>query len=559
VTPAAPAALSGYTPVPFGNFAGGINLRDKADVVSDSEAIDLLNVQFLERGAIKQRDGYAELTSSSLTNRVDSMAPFYTASGTKQLIAGCGSRLEALSTAGAVVASQTGLAGGPYTFARFAAPGSEFIYCANGSNVTLRWDGATWTTGAASATVNGVAAQNMPKAGAVCVTASVPGSTSGSNAANRLVATAYGTQTTAGPAGTTSTPSRVHFSNPGLPETWETDGTTPRGRNWIDLTPGDGEQIMNAVTWRELVFVFKETKFFVMWSESAASDGTPVFNFREVVSGVGLAAKQAVCVGRDGVYFMARNGVYFTNGGEPKPVSDKILPMWTGDVEVYFQSQTINASQIALSRMVWHDEQVFLSVPTGVATANDRVLVYDTLHGWWSLYDLPASALASFRRADQPELHFGYSTGNNRVARITRGLTDDNGAVITSRWRSGWFDYSSPVNKTIRESKVWGTDAVVCAFSKDFELSYQQTATAVFGSSLSEWPGGGGDEWPGGDATDFWPAGGQVDAALVRKAIRGTVFSTQFSNAPGYSTWSVHRVTRGLREQRESSIVGTES
>jgi hypothetical protein len=545
-------ALNGYTPFPFGNFAGGLNLRDKADVVSDSEAIDLLNVQFLERGAIKQRDGYAELTGS-LTNRVDSMAPFYTAGGTKQLIAGCGTRLEALSTAGAIVASQTGLAGGPYTFARFAAPGSEFMYCANGSDTTQRWNGAAWTSGAAAATVNGTAASAMPKAGAVCITAGVPGSTSGTNAANRMVATAYGTGTTSGPGGTTSNPSRVHFSNPGLPETWETDGTAGRGRNFIDLTPGDGEQIMNAVTWRELVFVFKETKFFVLWSESVASDGTPVFNFREVVAGVGLAAKQAVCVARDGVYFMARNGVYFTNGGDPKLISDKVGPMWSGDVEVYFQSDTLNTAQIALARMVWHDEQVYVALPTGTSTANDRVLVYDTVHGWWTLYDLPASSLASFRRSDQPELHFGYSSGTNRVASIRPDVTTDNTAVITSHWRSGWFDYNNPVIKTIRESKLWGSGAATVKFSKDFEDAADTSDTALWGGT-STWPTSGTWATWIASVNGVWPGEGQINAVLIRKAIRGTVFSTEFTNNAASATWSVHRVTRHLREQRIPSV-----
>lgn len=544
--------LNGYSPVAFGNFADGLNLVDKADAVKDSEAIDLLNVQFLDRGAIKQRDGYAELTGS-LTNRVDSLAPFYTASGTKQLLAGCGTRLEALSTAGAVVASQTGLAGGPYTFARFAAPGLEYAYCANGSDAMQRWDGTTWS-GASTAIVNGSAAQTRPKAGAVCVTASVPGSTSGTNAANRLVATAYGTGTTSGPAGTTSTPSRVHFSNPGLSETWETDGSSGRGRNWIDLTPGDGEQIMNAVTWRELVFVFKETKFFVMWSESVASDGTPVFNFREVVTGVGLAAKQAVCVARDGVYFMARNGVYFTNGGDPKLVSDKIGPMWTGDVEVYFQSQTLNASQISLARMVWHNEQVYLAMPTGVATANNRVLVFDTLHGWWTLYDLPASALASFRRSDQPELHFGYSSGNNRVASIRPSLTADNAAAITSRWRSGWFDYNDPTDKTIRETKVWGAGAVSVAFSTDFRATPDIAAVAIFGSRQT-WPSSG--TWGAWIALNngVWPGAGQISDKLIRKAVAGTTFSTQFQNNTADTSWSIHRVVRHLREHRDPSVL----
>src|SRR3954451_20354928 len=101
------AYVNGYQPYAFADFSGGVNIRDKADAVGDKEAIDLLNVTFTERGAIRQRDGYQDLTTADLTNRADSLAPFYTAAGVRQLIAGCGTRLEALSTAGAVVASQT--------------------------------------------------------------------------------------------------------------------------------------------------------------------------------------------------------------------------------------------------------------------------------------------------------------------------------------------------------------------------------------------------------------------------------------------------------------------
>jgi hypothetical protein len=89
------AYVQGYQPFAFNDFSGGLNLRDKADTVGDKEAIDLLNVTFSERGAIRQRDGYADLTTADLTNRVDSLAPFYTAGGVKQLVAGCGTRLEA--------------------------------------------------------------------------------------------------------------------------------------------------------------------------------------------------------------------------------------------------------------------------------------------------------------------------------------------------------------------------------------------------------------------------------------------------------------------------------
>ena len=547
------AYTNGYQAFTFNDFSGGLNLRDKSDTVGDKEAIDLLNVTFTERGAIRQRDGYADLTTADLTNRVDSLAAFYTAAGTKHLVAGCGTRLEALTNAGAVVASKTGLAGGPYSFARFADPSHEYMYAANGADTLQRWDGSAWA--APTATVNGTAASAMPKAGAVTVTAAVPGSTSGTNAANRLVATAFGTLTTGGPGGTASTPSRVFFSNAGQPEVWETDGTSGRGRNFLDLTPGDGEQIMAAVTWRELVFVFKETKFFVMWGESTAADGTPVFNFREVVNSVGLAAKTAVCVGRDGVYFFNRRGVYHTNGGDPTLLSDRISPLWTGDPEVYYQGSPINLASIATARMAWHNEQLYVAVPTGSSTANDRTLLYDTQHQWWSVYDMPASALTQFRRVDRDELHFGYATGPNRVGRHTLGLLDDRGTNMTSRWRSGWSDYQLAQQKTFRETKIWATGTLNVGFSIDFNPTQTTVASPAF-TSTAVWPSPGGTwaAWltPLGN---LWPSAGSTADRMVRQAVQGTTFSTQFSNNAASKTWAVHRVARHLRETRGTSVL----
>jgi hypothetical protein len=548
----AQAFVNGYRPFDFHDFSGGLNLRDKADVVTDQEAIDLLNVTFTERGAIRQRDGYTDLTSADLTNRPDSLVPFYTAAGTRQLIAGCGTRLEALTAAGAVAASKTGLTGGPYSFARFADPGHEYLYAANGADTLQRWDGSAWA--APTVTVNGAGAAAMPKPGAVTVTAVVPGSTSGTNAANRLIATAFGTQANGGPGGTATTPSTWFASNPGQPEVWETDGTSGRGRNFGVLTPGDGEQIMAAVTWRELVFIFKETKFFVLWGESTAADGTPVFNFREVVNNVGLSAKQAVTVGRDGVYFMNRRGVYRTNGGDPVLLSDKIRPLWTGDPDVYYRGDPINFAQLPLARMAWHDEQLFVAVPTGTRTFNDRLLVFDTEHQWWTVYDIAASALAPYRRTDYEELHFGYATGVSRVGHLNRGsIADRISTPITSRWRSGWSDYNDPTQKTIRETKAWGSGAATVSFSTDFNGSQTESVTALFGITTT-WPSGG--TWGDWIALNggVWPGGGQISDVMLRRAIRGTTFSTQVANSPSFGAWSLHRVVRNMRETRGASV-----
>jgi hypothetical protein len=78
------AYTSGYRQFSFNDLSAGLNLRDKADAVKDGEAIDLLNVQFTERGAIQQRAGYVDHTPADLSSRVDSLSPFYTAAGARR-------------------------------------------------------------------------------------------------------------------------------------------------------------------------------------------------------------------------------------------------------------------------------------------------------------------------------------------------------------------------------------------------------------------------------------------------------------------------------------------
>ena len=565
------AYVNGYRQIASANFSLGLNLRDKADALQPGEAIDLLNVTFTEHGAIRQRDGFADLTPADLTNRVDSLAAYYTAAGVSQLIAGCGTRLEALNQVGAVLASQAGLGGGPWVFARFGDPTHEYMYAGNGIDPLLRWNGAAWTTGATLATVNGATGQAMPKAGAICVTAAAPGSTSGTNASNRLLVTGFGSQVgTFG--GVPLTPSRVFMSNPGLPETFETDGDpgipgtrAPRGRNYFDLVPGDGEKVMAAVTWRELTFIFKETKFFVLWGEGQLTDGTPTFQVREVVNNVGLSSSLGVNVGRDGVYFFNRRGVYRTSGGDPVLLSDKLAPLWTGDPEIYYQGEPINLAQLGLVRLLWTMEQVFVAVPTGSRTYNDRLLVYDTQHDWWSIYDIAASALASFRRQARSEVHHGYSTGPQRIGHREYGSTNDRGATIVSRWREGWLDYGTSIVKSVRETRLWGAGAAVVSLSTDFRPTQRFAVDTLFGPTGAAWTyaqltaRGGTYTNLKADYTTYAALAantantGTVEDALVRKAVRGYVFSTQLSNSPQKPSWALHRIARHLREVREAS------
>ena len=513
----------GYRPVPFRDFGGGLNLRDGSDVVSEREAIDLLNVTFTERGAVTQRDGYGLFTAAVGTNRYDSLGAFYTAGGTKQVMAGAGNRLDAINNSGAVVASSTSPTASPHFFARFAAPGSEHMYIANGTDTVRKWDGASFSTPSYTG--------STPTGRFLAVT---PWD-------NRLVC-----------ARTVGQVSRLLFSDPGDPLTFGAN-------NYIDLSPGDGEAIMGLAVWRELLFVFKETKLFVFTGTSTDTDGSPIFDYYGVQTGVGLASSRALAVGREGVYFLDRSGVYVTTGQQPQQVSDVIDPLFPGATLPDFYSQAggvqLAGTYITNAAMCLHNERLYLGCTGGSATVNNRTLVFDPRYGWWSVWDLPAAALVSFRPSSSGELVFALASGTKDLARHSSAYTSDAGVAISSRWRSGWFDYDAQWEKTIREGVYWGSGACTLAISRDYADTSASDTLAFTNSTSDTWGDGtGSDTWGDGTGTDTWAALGPINRKMVRRAIRGTLFSVKFSNTTLNQGWSIHRAVLHLREARQPNV-----
>lgn len=505
-----------YQSLPFEGFGKGLNLVSKSDAVDPAECIDALNVTFTQRGAIQSRPGYNNLNAAELTNRVESLSPYYTAAGTKQLLAGCGTRLEALTTGGTIVASATGLTKAVWDFCRFGKPNEEVAYAGNGTDSLRKWNGTEWTN--PTITVNGAGAKTGVKAASLCV---LP-------AYNRLVCGAFAT-TTGGPGGSESSPSHVYFSEEGNPESFESTA-------YIQFTPGDGEKVQAVVTWREFVFVFKESKFFVITDQARDSENKPEFVFQTIETGVGLASPRAVCIHQSGVYFMGREGVYRTTGSEPEQISNLVEPIWSGDASLFYKGGTLAFSEIANCAMETWDEKIYLSFPT--SSANNRQLVYSPNYNWWALSDLPASCFATFRPENETELVFGYSSGGKYVGRHKTSYTNDDGAVIKERWRSGWFDLGSADIKKVRAAKIWGTGKVTMEIDKDFsEFTGKPEELDLSGNSGSLFAGAGTFAGEGFFA--------DISAGLVGKerriAQRGTVFSVLFSNETLNQEFTIHR------------------
>lgn len=502
-----------YQSFPYMGFGRGLNLRDKPDAVDPAECIDALNVTFTERGAIETRRGYDLIVDEPILN-IGSVEDT-SVSGNKRILTTEDSRLRAFTTSGVEEADSGALteAADPFSFARYGTPSSERIYASNGTDVRyFTASNDTFTNPNSSSVV-------VPK-GETLVTQATD---------NRLVSTGF-LGATDGPAGATTNPSYVWFSDPGDPATWGAN-------NYVQLTPGDGEKVMGAIAWRELVFVFKESKFFVFYGNSVDGTGEPIFNYRPVEGGVGLAARFGIAATPNGVYFVGEDGLYVTTGSSAQRVSDPVEPLWTGAASDYYQGGLISGvGEISMTSL---DSVIYMAFP--IAGSQQRVLVHDTEAGWFTLYDFPATYIHAFDGA--------VWFGGGALYEHKRSYTDDNGGAIAARWRSGWLDFGSPDVKVVRSSKMWGRGQISASVSTDFEAStgYPASVTFSLDTTLPQW---NTSTWGG----TTWANEAELKPKQRRRADRGTTFSFAIA---GEAPWAFHRATHQVRQVRQPGIEDT--
>lgn len=456
---------------------GGLDLR--GDPGEGAQAIDLLNVT-LEPGRVRVRDGSEEAVAG-LGAQAAGAFPFYRAAGL-QLITAHAAEVFAHTAAGVLVASSGLLVGVQeqrgVTGAAIGTTTASFFYIhgatSSGPGEVVRWNGAAWALIA-----------TFPAAIRTLTTSPID---------NRLVVGAAN--------------SKVSFSDPGAPETYGAN-------NYVHLTPGDGEEINGGAAYNNQVFIFKRSKFFVFYGTSTDSTGNPVFNYRGIEAGVGMAnhTPQAVCTGADGVYFLADDGIYRTTGGAPVKVSQALDPLFDGTTSTFWQGGTYSVAAGLGGRLTWLDGNLYAFLPS-----TGKIFVLDTQLGAWSVWSLSTaygltSLPASGTYGDRPRLL--VSTAGGKMLRVKPGLTTDDGTAIVSRYRASFDSFGASERKRIRETIVEGIGSPSLQWSSDWG-ALGTADTLTLGTS---------------------PA---VDTARQRRASRGRFFSFQVGASSG--AWSVNRI-----------------
>ncbi len=452
--------MGGFTPVAFGRFPG-LDLRTDPE---ESSCVDNYNVDLATPGMVKTRDGLASFATLAFSG-LPVMHGFSTTSPGDALAVSnpSSSSTYIYDNLGALVS--TTVASNAGNFAQLGTPTLERLYFV-GTAGLFYWD-STGVFGGPQATAP----------------------------AGRYV----GVQPTEGRLIIASpTTHRVQFSAAG-------DATTWPANNYVTLTPGDGEQIQGVVTWRDLVFVFKRTKFFVFYGNSVDASGNSIFNYRTVDAGVGLTAGPSCVATPGGVYFAAEPGIFLTTGGPPQKVSGVLDPWFSDTISgslLFGEGTPPSAFGSAGTRLAWVDDRlVVTSDVSGVGTA-----VYWPQADAWARWSFSGRIAGWDHNHDGNTDVFYVPRFSSSLLRQAPGQTTDNANPIISRWRSGFYTLGDEREKTIRETLVWGTGTIDVQMARNFgplDLAASvvlaggvgRRRTAVRGSTFSHRIGASSGQW----------------------------------------------------------------
>jgi hypothetical protein len=499
----------------------GLRLGVPPALVGADGALDLLDVDWDARGVLRSRPGVRQFTTKAPPQEYDRIfghgVDFLPLGEDFAILARRGETLVWLNAAG-----EEGVGSIPVSTGRlsFAQIGQNVLtpqtYIANQNEPVRKFYEGAFSSPAAK--VDGVGGKTMPKGHFVV---------DWQDGANRLVVA--NTTLEGAPGGAAGSPSHVFFSEPGDPESFESTA-------YVALNPGDGEQIVGMCTYGRNVFVFKETYCFVFYGISADEEGRPIFNFSTIELGTRVLGffgsdSQPITVGRDGVYFLAQDGIWVTTGGAPVRVTDALKTSSDRhDPPGQLGGMAFPTWERVKGFITYLDDCVYVGFPENAGESTiKRLLKLDLETGrvtYWKV-ELIGTAVFALTFGGTPRLLFSGGAGHKGIFYFDPTTDADPVVAMDPYWLSGFYDLEDPDEKALTEMKVWGTGEVEIAVAEDFG--------EVGEGKLFELGEGEG-----------------VDSAELQRGQDATFLQHKISGA---APWSVQRVTRYLRDSRVS---GTE-
>ena len=392
-------------------WQGGLNTEADPRLLNQTESASMLNVDIGVTGEIEKRKGYSKWSTSDPAAMAKGEDLWHFNNGTNNFLI--------LRDTDNDVWDVNSDSGTVFTASQIAGPtdldvDSEcdaivmndtfYISGTASPNSAYKFDGSTWTE-ITDNTLNGSGTE-FPLATALAV--------------HRDVVFAGGISTIT---------SRLHWSDPIKPETWPTN-------NFIDIQPDDGGIIHGLISFRDVLFIFKEQSIHAL-----AGTDNDTFSLYPVSERFGTASPRSIInFGDKIIWFDPLNGVMSYDGTDIEHVDRKINSRILDNADLSSPRRTVRA--------FGRKEKYYLSVDW--TAGGRRTFILDLRIGSWTEYDFGPMHVALLNIADLT-LYAVQATDDGKGVWKLFDTENDDGSAVSSSFETHWF---APEEGALQEHRL---------------------------------------------------------------------------------------------------------
>lgn len=229
-------------------------------------------------------------------------------------------------------------------------------------------------------------------------------------------------------------PDAVYYSKRSNADAWPP-------QNFVDVS-SPSDPLQNGVIYNTRSFVFSKEKMYELIQNLIG--GSVLIAFATACDR-GLISPWAV-VSADAIYFVAKDGIYATTGGQKTSLVDNnikpIFPTQEGPGRDVNGLEAVDMTLTDDIRLAYHNQELWFTYK-GATTGTRQTLIYDTLRARWR-----AATYAQSIRVFHSEIGTvsNLLAGGDDGILYSTGGTSDDGSSIAVSLRTGAHDQGAPLN-----------------------------------------------------------------------------------------------------------------
>jgi len=214
------------------------------------------------------------------------------------------------------------------------------------------------------------------------------------------------------------------------------------------------DKIKGLKTFGGLVHVFGDTQRWVMEPNYTASDYTSAALKWRIAKakGPGTVSNRSIVEGayRDqiGLFYLAKDGVYFTNGLDSTKVSKNCDVLFTQKFSssARWRNESLSEANWSLATGAYYDSKYFLSYYPRNGADNQNMLILDSKTGEWMRDEMsgavyPITMTVGEDSSSIPQLYAGADNGEVYTYVPSRTTQTDDGSTFTSHFTTPYIGF----------------------------------------------------------------------------------------------------------------------